>query len=53
MSVGTSEHFGLPRFAPQLREVNAYLGWFGKLSRPMQAFSAVGRRSQRSRGHAA
>ena len=42
VSVGTSEHFGLPRFAPQLREVNAYLGWFGKLSRPMQAFSAVG-----------
>jgi hypothetical protein len=41
VSVGTSEHFGLPRFAPQLREVNAYLGWFGKLSRPMQAFSAV------------
>ena len=41
VSVGTSEHFGLPRFAPQLREVNAYLGWFGKLSRPMQAFSAA------------
>jgi short subunit dehydrogenase-like uncharacterized protein len=42
VSVGTSEHFGLPRFAPQLREVNAYLGWFGAMSRPMQAFSAVG-----------
>jgi short subunit dehydrogenase-like uncharacterized protein len=42
VSVGTSDHFGLPRFAPQLREVNAYLGWFGKLSRPMQAFSVVG-----------
>ena len=41
VSVGRSEHFGLPRFAPQLREVNAYLGWFGKLSRPMQAFSAA------------
>jgi short subunit dehydrogenase-like uncharacterized protein len=41
VSVGTSEHFGLPRFAPQLREVNSYLGWFGGMSRPMQAFSAA------------
>jgi hypothetical protein len=36
VSVGASEHFGLPRIAPQLREVNTYLGWFGQLSRPMQ-----------------
>jgi short subunit dehydrogenase-like uncharacterized protein len=42
VSVGTSEHFGLPRFAPQLREVNTYLGWFGPMSRPMQAFGAMG-----------
>ena len=42
VSVGTSEHFGLPRFAAQVREVNSYLGWFGRLSRPMQAFSAAG-----------
>jgi short subunit dehydrogenase-like uncharacterized protein len=39
VSVGSSEHFTLPRIAPQLREVNAYLGWFGQFSRPMQAFS--------------
>jgi short subunit dehydrogenase-like uncharacterized protein len=39
VSVGSSEHFTLPRIAPQLREVNAYLGWFGPLTRPMQAFS--------------
>ena len=39
VSVGSSEHFTLPRIAPQLREVNAYLGWFGPMSRPMQAFS--------------
>jgi short subunit dehydrogenase-like uncharacterized protein len=39
ISVGTSEHFALPRIAPQLREVNAYLGWFGPLSRPMQLMS--------------
>jgi short subunit dehydrogenase-like uncharacterized protein len=38
-SVGSSEHFALPRIAPQLREVNAYLGWFGPLTRPMQALS--------------
>jgi short subunit dehydrogenase-like uncharacterized protein len=40
ISVGSSEHFALPRVAPRLREVNAYLGWFGPASRPMQAFSA-------------
>ena len=27
---------------PALNEVNSYLGWFGPLSRPMQAFSLVG-----------
>ena len=42
VSVGASDHFGLPRCAPQLREVNAYLGWFGPLSRPMQVGSALG-----------
>lgn len=41
VSVGASEHFGLPRVAPQLREVNAYLGWFGPASRVMQAGSAL------------
>jgi short subunit dehydrogenase-like uncharacterized protein len=39
LSVGTSEHFALPRVAPQLREVNVYLGWFGPFARPMQVFS--------------
>jgi short subunit dehydrogenase-like uncharacterized protein len=39
VSVGGSEHFVLPRIAPQLREVNVYLGWFGPLARPMQAVS--------------
>jgi short subunit dehydrogenase-like uncharacterized protein len=42
VSVGASDHFGLPRVAPQLREVNAYLGWFGPASRPMQGVSAAG-----------
>ena len=42
VSVGASENFTLPRLAPQLREVNTYLGWFGPLSRPMQGVSLAG-----------
>lgn len=42
IAVGTSEHFGLPHVYPRLTEVNSYLGWFGPLSRPMQALSLVG-----------
>jgi short subunit dehydrogenase-like uncharacterized protein len=39
VSAGSSEHFGLPPVAPQLREVNVYLGWFGSLARPVQLMS--------------
>jgi short subunit dehydrogenase-like uncharacterized protein len=39
VSVGSSEHFALPKIAPQLQEVNVYLGWFGPLARPMQVLS--------------
>jgi len=42
VSVGSSEHFALPRFHPGLREVNSYLGWFGPASRAMQVSSLVG-----------
>jgi short subunit dehydrogenase-like uncharacterized protein len=42
VSVGSSEHFALPRTYPQLREVDAYLGWFGSMSRPLQAVSLAG-----------
>ena len=42
ISVGGSEHFGLPAAYPRLREVNVYLGWFGPASRVTQASSAVG-----------
>jgi short subunit dehydrogenase-like uncharacterized protein len=42
LSVGSSEHFTLPRFHPGLQEVNAYLGWFGPLSRPVQLASLAG-----------
>ncbi|HLM49493.1 MAG TPA: saccharopine dehydrogenase NADP-binding domain-containing protein [Solirubrobacteraceae bacterium] len=41
ISIGASEHFGLPRVHPGLREVNVYLGWFGPLTAPMRALSAV------------
>jgi short subunit dehydrogenase-like uncharacterized protein len=41
VSVGASENFALPRVAPQLREVNTYLGWFGSMSRAMQGVSLV------------
>jgi short subunit dehydrogenase-like uncharacterized protein len=42
VSVGSSEHFALPRTHPTLREVDAYLGWFGPASRAMQAMSVAG-----------
>ena len=42
ISVGSSEHFALPRLHPGLREVNTYLGWFGGMSRVMQAASLAG-----------
>jgi short subunit dehydrogenase-like uncharacterized protein len=39
VSVGSSEHYALPRLSANLREVNAYLGWFGPASRAMQVTS--------------
>jgi short subunit dehydrogenase-like uncharacterized protein len=42
VSYAGSEHYALPRFAPGLRDVEVYLGWFGRRSRAVQAFSAVG-----------
>ena len=41
VSAGASENFTLPRLFPQLVEVNTYLGWFGPMSRAMQAMSAA------------
>ena len=52
VSVGTSEHFGLPRFAPQLREVNAYLGWFGNSRARCRRSRPWAPRSQPCRAHA-
>jgi short subunit dehydrogenase-like uncharacterized protein len=42
VTYGGSEHLALPRIAPGLREVEVYLGWFGRRSRAVQVFSAVG-----------
>lgn len=39
VSIGSSEHFTLPALSPGLTDVEVYLGWFGPLSRPMQAGS--------------
>jgi short subunit dehydrogenase-like uncharacterized protein len=41
VSYGGSEHWALPRVAPGLRQVEVYLGWFGRRSRIVQAASAV------------
>ncbi|WP_372791345.1 trans-acting enoyl reductase family protein [Paraconexibacter sp.] len=41
ISVGSSEHFALPRLAPSLRTVDVHLGWFGSAARPMQVMSAL------------
>jgi short subunit dehydrogenase-like uncharacterized protein len=42
VTVGASENFALSRVAPRLREVNSYLGWFGPMSRTMQAMALAG-----------
>jgi hypothetical protein len=33
LSIGASEHFGLPASYPAVYEVNVYLGWFGRATR--------------------
>jgi short subunit dehydrogenase-like uncharacterized protein len=39
MSVGSTEHFGLPRSFPALRDVDVQLGWFGGQTDVVRAFS--------------
>src|SRR5215207_6687631 len=41
MSVGGSEHLGLPESCPQLQTVDVYLGWFGRWTRPVRALSTL------------
>jgi hypothetical protein len=50
LSAAFSEHFTLPRRHPQLREVNTYLGWFGRASRALQGLSVVGAAARRIPG---
>ena len=50
ISLGGSEHLGLPASFPQLREINVYLGWFGSLARPLQAASLAGSLAMRVPG---
>jgi hypothetical protein len=35
LSIGAGEHFALPASYPALYEVNSYLGWFGRGTRPV------------------
>jgi putative NADH-flavin reductase len=41
MSVGGSEHLGLPESFPQLQTVDVYLGWLGRWTRPVRAMSTL------------
>jgi short subunit dehydrogenase-like uncharacterized protein len=40
ITVPSSEHFGLPRVHPTLRDVDVFLGWFGALSDPLRVLWA-------------
>jgi short subunit dehydrogenase-like uncharacterized protein len=50
VSIGGAEHLSLPDAYPRLREINVYLGWFGALSRPLQAASLAGSLAMRMPG---
>lgn len=50
VSIGSTEHYTLPKLAPQLTEVNAGLGWFGPASRLVSLASAAGRQAERIPG---
>jgi short subunit dehydrogenase-like uncharacterized protein len=42
LSVGTTEHFALPRSFPALRDVDVHLGWFGGATDAVRAFALGG-----------
>lgn len=50
VTIGASEHYALPKLAPQLRSVDVYLGWFGPASRVLHATSGVTSMVGRVRG---
>jgi len=41
LGIGASEHFTLPRIAPNVRDVGVYLGWFGNNTAPARYGSAA------------
>ena len=43
LSAGATEALSLPRVHPTLRDVDTYLGWFGPATRPVAAFSLLGK----------
>ena len=53
LALGASEHIAIPRTFPNVREVNAYLGWFGALGPSvtplLHRLSALGSPALRSR----
>ncbi|MBI5310440.1 MAG: NAD(P)H-binding protein [Actinobacteria bacterium] len=42
VSIGSTEHYSLPKLHPQLRDVNVGLGWFGPAAGAVKLASAVG-----------
>jgi short subunit dehydrogenase-like uncharacterized protein len=42
LSVGSTEHFALPRSFPALRDVEVHLGWFGGATGAVRAFALGG-----------
>jgi hypothetical protein len=50
ISVPSSEHFGLPRLHPTLRDVDVFLGWFGALSDPLRVLWTAVAAASRIRG---
>ena len=41
LSIGSSEHFAIPRIAPEVTDVGAYLGWFGPKTAPIRYGAAA------------
>lgn len=41
LAIGASEHFAIPRIAPEISEVGAFLGWFGSNTAPLRYGSAA------------
>lgn len=42
LSLGSAEHFTVPRLAASISEVNVFVGWFGRLTRAAAMAGAVG-----------